>query len=142
MVKYHRNGKMFSFQIKVRKYLTRQEITELLSQQKEAWKSTRKHQHKRLADKINRAHKENISDDDDEEDDDGDDDAGSPKRRGKVKRDERFAGAFDRDGKVVKVPVYEEYSVPCSKWFASDEADGLLERELDVGKQTLFFQER
>ena len=133
----------FSFQIKVHKYLTRQEITELLTQQKQAWKTTRKRQRKRLADKLNRVHKENISDDDDEEDDDSDDDdADSPRSRGRVKRDKRFADVFDRDGKVLKVPVYEEYFFPCSKWFASDEADGLMERELEVAKQTLFFQER
>ena len=139
-------------QITVRKHLTRQEITELLAQQRQAWKkSTQKRQRKRLADRLNRTDKENITeddnddddDDDEDDDDDGDDDDDRPKSRsGRVKRDERFADVFDRDGKVVKVPIHEEYFFPCSKWFASDEADGLMERELEPGKQTLFFQER
>ena len=123
-------------QVKVRKHLTRQEIADQITQQKQAWKSSQKQRRKRLADKLK--DKENIDEDEDSENDDK---VQSP-RRGSVKRDERFADAFDRDGKVVKVPVYEEYEFPCKKWFAADEGDGLIERELDIENQTLFFHER
>ncbi|KAL8610436.1 hypothetical protein ACOMHN_035153 [Nucella lapillus] len=127
--------------VKVRKHMTRHEITEQLSEQKQAWKSSRKQQRQRLASRLNKKDKENITDDEDDDEDDDDDD--SPVRKGsKTKRDERFADVFDRDGRVLKVPVYVEYYFPCAKWFATDEADGLLERELSFEKQTLFFQER
>ena len=121
-------------QVKVRKFLTRQEITEQLSQQKQAWRATKRRQRSRLADKLNSQDKENISEDEAEDEE-------LLRKSGKG-RDQRFADVFDRDGKVLKVPVYEEYHFPCSKWFAADEGDGLLERELEIEKQTLFFQER
>ncbi|XP_076463551.1 lipoxygenase homology domain-containing protein 1-like [Babylonia areolata] len=122
--------------VKVRKHLTRQEITAQLTEQKQAWKSSRRQQHQRLATKLSQD-KENVSDAEDDEED-----ADPGKRSGKTKRDERFADVFDRDGRVLKVPVYEEYFFPCAKWFAADEGDGLLERELQFERQTLFFQER
>jgi hypothetical protein len=115
--------------------LTREEITDQLSRQKQAWKKSAK-QRKRLSDNLKEKERSDVIREEDEDDDDDDD------GRSRVKRDEQFADVFDRDGKVVKVPVYEEYEFPCKKWFATDEADGLIERELDVDKQTLFFQER
>ena len=41
-----------------------------------------------------------------------------------------------------QVPVYEEYYFVCKNWLAKDEADGLIERELDVKSQSTYFQEK
>ncbi|KAK7506931.1 hypothetical protein BaRGS_00001782 [Batillaria attramentaria] len=128
-----------TFEVKVRKYLSRQEIAEQITQQRKLWKTKKQRQRKRLADKLNR---QDTGDSDVSDSGDESEKETSGKRERRVSKEERFAEMFDRDGKVVKVPVFEEYYFPCSKWFATDEADGLIERELDVGKQTLFFQER
>jgi hypothetical protein len=41
---------------------------------------------------------------------------------------------------VLKVPLYEECVIPCNKWFANDEDDGLCIRELQVRDKTMFYK--
>ena len=142
--------------MKVRKQLSRQEIAELLTQLKQAWKAEQEQQHKFLAEKSTDEDKENNPGDDDEDRREINDDAAAPQSmeskqdadtsgsksaRGR-KGPGKFAGMFDRNGRVLKVPLYEEYFFPCSQWFASDKSDGLLERELKLEKQTLLFETR
>lgn len=128
-----------SEQVKVRKYFLPQEIKEKLYQQKKLWKATKQKQKDALKPKRQ---------DDNTSQSDSDSELNTSQTSSRA-RDEHQGSAkklldemFDKDGKVVSVPLYEEYFFPCSKWFASDEGDGLIERELQLEKKTTFFQER
>ncbi|XP_076443096.1 uncharacterized protein LOC143281715 [Babylonia areolata] len=67
----------------------------------------------------------------------------APQRSARVERKTERSSVFDEKGRVLRVPVCEEYLFPCSKWFAaSQQDDGLFERELHVEKTKLCYQER
>lgn len=110
---------MLEFQVTVRKYLSKEEIKDQVNHQKRLWEQTYDRQHN------DKSSKGEISKD----------------KRKQTLKDEWFESGFDKSGRLLKTPVYEEYFFPCQKWFATDEADGLIERELLVAKKTLYFQD-
>ncbi|XP_005090790.1 lipoxygenase homology domain-containing protein 1 isoform X2 [Aplysia californica] len=122
----------FCEDIKIKKFLNRENVVEFLKNLKKKKKPKKKHK-KRLSDKLKERALADIPEDvtEDEESESEDDD-----------KEGSYRNVFDREGKVVKVPVYEEYFFVCKNWLATDEADGLIERELEVKKQSTFFQDR
>ncbi|XP_059178108.1 lipoxygenase homology domain-containing protein 1-like [Physella acuta] len=119
----------FCEDVTVRKYLTKGEITTFLKNLKKSHNP--KHLHKkRLSEKIKEGSLD--ADDDEEESDEDDEDTD-----GVVYKD-----VFDVDGKVVKLPVYEEYYFVCKKWLAKDEKDGQLERRLTLSRKNIFLKDK
>ncbi|XP_025105054.1 lipoxygenase homology domain-containing protein 1-like isoform X1 [Pomacea canaliculata] len=111
----------FCEEVTVRKYLSKEEIKDQVNHQKRLWEQTYDRQYNDKSSKD----KAEISKD----------------KRKQTLKDEWFESGFDKSGRLLKTPVYEEYFFPCQKWFATDEADGLIERELLVAKKTLYFQD-
>ena len=57
-----------------------------------------------------------------------------------VKSEITLGSSFKVIDLVLKVPLYEECVIPCNKWFANDEDDGLCIRELQVRDKTMFYK--
>lgn len=117
--------------ITVRKYLTKEEVVQFLNKLKKQRKPKERHK-KRLSDRVRDRSLEDVQEESEGELEEAMDDEfpeGS------------YKDVFDRDGKVVKVPVYEEFYFECKNWLAMDEGDGLLERELSVKKKSMTFRD-
>ena len=122
-------------QITVRKHLSRSEIIYEIRKQKTIWKHARKQRQQRSSYRYFEDGADNCSVDDKIN-------AGNNDHQRHNDDNNCFPIAFDQDGKIVKIPAYHEYHFSCKCWLASDEGDGLLERELQSDSETLFYQNR
>ncbi|GFN94528.1 lipoxygenase-like protein domain-containing protein 1 [Plakobranchus ocellatus] len=121
----------FCEDVTVRKYLTKEEVVQFLNKLKKQKKPKDRHK-KRLSDRVRERSLEDVKEESEDELEEAMEDdfpEGS------------YRDVFDRDGKVVKVPVYEEFYFVCKNWLAMDEADGLLEREIVVKNKSISFRD-
>ncbi|KAK3786274.1 hypothetical protein RRG08_002018 [Elysia crispata] len=117
--------------VTVKKYLAKDEVVQFLNKLKKQRKPKDRHK-KRMSDRVRDRSLEDVEEESEDELEEALDDEfpeGS------------YKDVFDRNGKIVKVPVYEEFYFECKNWLAMDEADGLLERELSVKNKTMTFRD-
>jgi len=121
--------------VKIKKFLNRENVVEFLKTLKKS-KSKSKDKHKKRPSSAKLMKERQLSDiQEDEEEEESDDENDEEKKKA-------YKNVFDKEGRVVKVPVHEEYYFVCKNWLATDEADGLTERELEVKKKAIFYQDR
>ncbi|XP_050407500.2 lipoxygenase homology domain-containing protein 1 isoform X2 [Patella vulgata] len=74
----------------------------------------------------------------DEDDDEDRKDRRRDRSRSKLDAEE----IFDRDGNVVKVPFYEEYYFDHNQWLATNEGDGLTQREVKPSRKQIYYSDK